>query len=113
MEGGFARDKTIIACLQFFLAPHDNEGKNPKPKKRPVAIGNSYGCAQTRCPDAEVQKQAVEALYAAGVLMVVSAGNSGPRCSTIDRPPTHYEVIFFFQYFNFQIEIICCWSYKL
>jgi serine protease AprX len=91
MEGGFARDKTIIDCLQWFLAPTDLSGRNPKPELRPVAIGNSYGCNPQRCPDSEVQKDAVEALWAAGVFMVVSAGNSGPGCSTVDRAPTHYE----------------------
>jgi subtilisin family serine protease len=90
MEGGFARDLTIISCLEWFLAPKDLEGKNPKPELRPVAIGNSYGCNPIRCPNSEVQKDAVEALYAAGVFMVVSAGNSGPRCSSVDRAPTHY-----------------------
>lgn len=33
----------IFHSLQFFLAPHDLEGKNPKPELRPVSIGNSYG----------------------------------------------------------------------
>jgi serine protease AprX len=110
MEGGFARDKTIISCLQFFLAPHDEQGKNPNPKLRPVSIGNSYGCNPTRCPDSEVQKQAVEALYASGVLMVVSAGNSGPRCSTIDRPPTHYEKSFVVGATNYNSTAIASFS---
>jgi serine protease AprX len=85
LEGGFVRDKTIIACLQFFLAPHNENGKNPDPRKRPIAIGNSYACPPTRCPDSEVQKDAVEALYSSGVMVVVAAGNDGPRCSSISK----------------------------
>jgi len=94
MEAGFARDKTIISCLQFFLAPTDLAGRDPKPELRPVAIGNSYGCNPIRCPDSEVQRASVEALHAAGVFMSVSAGNSGPGCSSVDRAPTHYEKSF-------------------
>jgi len=77
--------------LQFFLAPTNLKGENPRPELRPIAISNSYGCNPIRCPNPEIQRPSVEALTSAGVLFIVSAGNSGPRCSTIDRAPTHYE----------------------
>jgi subtilisin family serine protease len=37
---------------------------------------------------------AVQSLRAAGQLMVVSAGNEGPRCSTVDAPPAIYDEAF-------------------
>ena len=36
-------------------------------------------------------RAAVEAQEAAGIQMVVAAGNSGPSCSTVSDPPSFYE----------------------
>eukprot|EP01080_Neovahlkampfia_damariscottae_P004023 gene4023-7279_t len=95
LENGWTRPVQIMRCLQFFMAPHDSNGKNPNIKLRPISIGNSYHCPHhpSTCPDTEVFKDAIEALYEAGVLMVVSAGNRG-TCGSINEPPTHYEKSF-------------------
>jgi hypothetical protein len=76
----------------------DLQGKNPKKKLRPVAVGNSYGCPKSEgCGKfsdfflitlaVHTFTKAVENLRAAGVFMSVSAGNEGPMCSTIGSPP--------------------------
>lgn len=66
----------VSQFITFNFKATDLSGKNPKPELRPHAIGNSYGCNPIRCPNSEVQRDAVEALWASGVFMVVSAGNS-------------------------------------
>jgi len=86
--------ETFIACLQFFLAPTNVQGQNPDPTRRPHSTSHSYGCnAGLGCPNQEAMRPGSEALRAAGVYMMVSAGNSGPRCSTIDRQPCHYAAV--------------------
>jgi serine protease AprX len=94
MDGGVGRPQTYISCLQFFLAPHDLNGQNPKPELRPAAIGNSYGCPSSEFCDYTHLKRESEALRAAGVFMSVAAGNSGPGCGTVnDVPGIHESVI--------------------
>lgn len=68
-----------LKCLQFFLAPTKTNGQDPDPTKRPHITSHSY-----RCP-CNLQN-AVKALIAAGVEVVVAAGNSGPRCNTVTEP---------------------------
>ena len=87
MFGGFGSTESYLSCLEFFLAPTDLEGKNPKPELRPHVIGNSYGCPAAEGCSPTAFGRAVKALRAAGIFMSVSAGNEGPRCSTISAPP--------------------------
>jgi serine protease AprX len=82
---------TFLACLQFFLAPTDLDGKAPKPELRPHSTVHSYGCnAQLGCPGVRDLEDATNALRASGVLMVVCAHNQGSRCSSITRQPGLY-----------------------
>jgi serine protease AprX len=64
------------------------EGKNPNPDLRPHTTGHSYGCRISReaCDWAGFERS-LEALKAAGVMTVASAGNRGPRCNTVTGPP--------------------------
>jgi hypothetical protein len=77
----------------FFLihlqsAPHDLNGKNPKPELRPISTGHSYGCRSGSIPCRhDAWKQAVKALKASGQFVVASAGNAGSRCKTVRGPP--------------------------
>jgi serine protease AprX len=65
------------------LAPTDLGGNNPNPDLRPHATGHSYGCARQRCPDFEAIRDAVEALRASGIFVVVAAGNNGPMYASL------------------------------
>ena len=92
MDEGVGRPSTYIECLQFFLAPTDLDGNNPNPYLMPDAVGNSYTCPIGPPPGGETcvtdsLKVAVDNIRAAGVFMALSAGNSGPSCSSIDEPP--------------------------
>jgi len=91
MDNGVGTPVTYSECFQWFLAPTDLAGENPDPSRAPDVINNSWGCTpEEGCTNPNILRSVVEALRAAGILVVVSAGNSGPNCSTIDMPPTIY-----------------------
>jgi len=90
MDAGDGRPDTYIQCLEFFLAPFNLQRQNPNPDLRPVAIGNSYGCPRSEECEPNSLRQASDALRAGGVFMSVSAGNSGPGCSSVSDPPSLY-----------------------
>ncbi|PYK17524.1 MAG: hypothetical protein DME56_15055 [Verrucomicrobia bacterium] len=82
-----------IECMEFFLAPYPlnctpNEGD---PALAPDITTNSWGCpASEGCIVGDELQAAVEAQEAAGIQMVVAAGNSGSACSTVSDPPSFY-----------------------
>lgn len=77
------REEDALACLNYFLAPHDLEGNNPRPQLRPHVIGNSYGWESWAEVVGAGIDLAVRRLESAGTVMVFAAGNSGPACGTI------------------------------
>ncbi|OGV40467.1 MAG: hypothetical protein A2X46_07335 [Lentisphaerae bacterium GWF2_57_35] len=95
MDRGNGTPATYAECFQWFLAPTDLNDLNPDPAKAPDVINNSWGCPPFEgCTDPSVLKIVVESVRAAGIVVVVSAGNSGPGCSTVDNPPGIYEASF-------------------
>jgi serine protease AprX len=91
MDNGTGRPSSYIECLQFFLAPTDLQGKNPRPDRRPDVVGNSYACPPEELCGEGALKAAVDNMRAAGIFMAVAAGNEGPSCSSIIWPPAHYD----------------------
>jgi len=87
MDSGWGSPALYIGCLQWAIAPTDLTGANPNPLVRPHAIGNSYGCPTSEGCQWDTLHDVVEAVRAAGIVMAVSAGNSGSGCSTIYDPP--------------------------
>ncbi len=88
MDQGNGTPARYTECFQFFLAPTDHTGGNARPDLAAHVINNSWGCPVTEgCTDPNVLKAIVENVSAAGIVVVVSAGNSGPACSTISDPP--------------------------
>jgi subtilisin family serine protease len=79
-RSGSASAAGFLSCFQYFLAPTDFAGGNPKPEMRPDVTSHSYYCGSC---NAELIQRAVDALYKAGTVVVVAAGNSGPRCKSI------------------------------
>ncbi len=94
MERGYGTPFTYIECFQWFLAPTDLNNENPDPSKAPHVINNSWGCPPTEgcIPDNfELMNIVVNNLRAAGIVVVVSAGNDGSGCGTVYTPAAIYE----------------------
>ena len=95
MDQGNGTPARYTECFQFFLAPTDHNGANPRPDLAAHVISNSWGCpASEGCTDPLVLKAVVENVRAAGIVVVVSAGNSGPACSSISEVPAFYDASF-------------------
>jgi subtilisin family serine protease len=97
MDQGNGTPTTYLECFDFFLAPTDLGGQNPDPARAPHVINNSWGCPTSEgCNSGNwaTMRTAVENLGAAGVLVVVSAGNSGSSCSTVSDPPAFFDASF-------------------
>ncbi|MEL7247739.1 MAG: S8 family serine peptidase [Bacteroidota bacterium] len=91
MERGYGSPASYIECFDWFLAPTNLEGLEPDPDAAPHVISNSWHCPPMEgCnPDNfALMETAVDALRAAGVVVVVSASNDGPECSTVQNPAT-------------------------
>lgn len=89
MERGYGSPASYIECFEWFLAPTDLNGENPDPSKAPHVIANSWSCPEIEgCTPAnfETMQIAVDNLKAAGVAVVVSAGNSGSGCHSVSTP---------------------------
>ena len=97
MERGNGQLSTYLECFEFFLAPTDLDGNGADVSKAPHVINNSWFCSEEEGCNATnwlALKIAVENLKASGVVVVVSAGNSGPSCSTVTGPPALFEPSF-------------------
>jgi serine protease AprX len=91
MDVGNGTPARYIECMEFFLAPYPIGGGQGDPTKAPDITNNSWGCPATEGCAVNTLQAAVEAQAAAGIQMVVSAGNSGSGCSTVIDPPSFYE----------------------
>jgi len=94
MERGYGTPFTYIECFEWFLAPTDLNNENPDPLKAPHVINNSWGCPPVEGCDSsnyEIMNMVVNNLRAAGIVVVVSAGNDGSDCSTVYTPAAMYE----------------------
>lgn len=86
-----------LDCMQFMLAPYP-QGGNPlrdgDPARAAHVINNSWGCPPIEGCDANSLGPAVSALRAAGIFVVASAGNEGPRCGSVSDPIATYADAF-------------------
>lgn len=92
MEQGYGTLTTYTECFQWFLAPYAIGGNSSQgqPDSMPHVINNSWSCPPVEGCNAsnwEVMRVAIQNLKAAGCVVVVSAGNSGSNCSTVNSPP--------------------------
>lgn len=98
MDRGWGSPASYLDCFQWFLAPTDLKNQNPNPKLAPHVINNSWAC-----PDIEgcgpnnwkLMEKAIINLRAAGVVVVVSAGNSGSQgCGSVNDAPAFFPQSF-------------------
>src|SRR5213080_1987092 len=90
MDVGNGTPARYIECMEFFLAPYPIGGGQGDPTKAPDITINSWSCPSSEGCSANTLQAAVEAQAAAGIMMVVAAGNSGSACSTVVDPPSFY-----------------------
>jgi subtilisin family serine protease len=96
MDEGDGTLSTYLECFEWFLAPYpvDSTAAYGDPSKAPHVINNSWGCPPSEgCNSSNfsIMEQAVNTLKAAGIVVVVSAGNSGSGCGTVSSPPAIFE----------------------
>ena len=96
MEQGWGTPATYLECFEFFLAPYPLDGTpaGGQPDLAPHVVSNSWSCPPAEGCDAGVLESAVEALRQAGIVVVVSAGNEGPGCGSVENPPGLYQQSF-------------------
>lgn len=95
MNAGAGTLTSYVECFEFFLAPTDLNNGNANPAKAPHVINNSWGCTTGEgCNSSNfaTMETAVTNLRAAGVVVVVSAGNAFQTegCSSINTPAAIY-----------------------
>src|SRR5438128_780148 len=90
MDQGNGTPARYIECMEWFLAPYPIGGGQGDPTKAPDITINSWGCPTSEGCSPNTLQAAVEAQGAAGIMMVVAAGNYGSSCSTVTDPPSLY-----------------------
>jgi subtilisin family serine protease len=82
-DSGSGSDAAATECFEWDLAPWDLDGRNPRPDLAPDAVNISWGYG---AGGSSVFEDEIAALRAAGIIVVVSAGNAGPGCATLGSP---------------------------
>ncbi len=87
-----------LDCMQFMLAPYPQNGNaltDGDAARGAMVLNNSWGCPEVEGCDANALLPAVRALRAAGVFVVVSAGNDGLQgCGSVKDPLALYEDVY-------------------
>ncbi|MEK7253554.1 MAG: S8 family serine peptidase, partial [Bacteroidota bacterium] len=95
MERGWGSPATYIECFEWFIAPTDLANANPDPSKAPHVINNSWSCPPIEgCNSSNfaLMEMVVSNVKASGIVVVVSAGNSGGQgCGSINTPAAIFE----------------------
>ncbi len=96
MNQGAGTPASYMECFEFFLAPYPVGGTPAQgnPALAPDLTTNSWGCPPSEGCSAGTLQAGVEAQRAAGIMMVVAAGNSGSSCSTVVDPPAIYDAAY-------------------
>ena len=108
MERGNGSLQTYIEALDWFIAPTDTNDLNPNPDMSPDVINNSWYCSEEEGCNVDnwtLMQITVSNLKAAGVVVVASAGNSGPNCETIAFVPGMLDEAFSIGATDFQDTI--------
>jgi subtilisin family serine protease len=86
-----------LDCMQFMLAPFPQGGDpfaDGDPTRAADVLNNSWGCPEIEGCDPNALLSAADHLRDAGIFVVVSAGNDGPNCSTVEAPLSLYDSVF-------------------
>jgi subtilisin family serine protease len=95
MDRGVGTPARYTECFQWFLAPTNSAGANPDPSKSPDVITNSWDCPVSEgCTNPDTLKSIVQNVRAAGIAVIVSAGNGGAAgCNGVGVPQLYEDAI--------------------
>jgi subtilisin family serine protease len=97
LNRNLANPALYLDCMQFMLAPFPQDGDpltDGDPTLAADVMNNSWGCPELEGCDANALLAGADHLRDAGIFVVVSAGNDGPNCSTINAPLSLYDSVF-------------------
>lgn len=96
MDQGVGTPAMYIECLEWMMAPYPVGGTSVEgdPDLAPAVINNSWTCPPEEGCSWDTLQPIVENVRAAGIVVVASAGNAGPNCSTVSNPPAIYDASF-------------------
>ncbi len=97
MRRGVGNPASYAECMEYFLAPYPHGGDpftDGDVSMAPHVINNSWGCPEEEGCLPDTLEFTVDALRAAGIMMVVSVGNEGPACESAATPPGNYDGVF-------------------
>lgn len=97
LDRNLANPALYLDCMQFMLAPFPHGGdplKDGDPTKAAHVLNNSWGCPSIEGCDPNALLYAANNLRDAGIFVVVSTGNDGPNCETVESPLSLYDSAF-------------------
>lgn len=97
LDRNLANPALYLDCMQFMLAPFPHGGdplKDGDPTQAAHVLNNSWGCPTLEGCDPNALLYAVDNLRYAGIFVVVSTGNDGPSCETVESPLSLYDSVF-------------------
>jgi hypothetical protein len=97
LERNLGNPALYLDCMQFLFAPFPLNGdplRDGHPELGAHVLNNSWGCPVIEGCDPDALLAAVQALRAAGVFVVASAGNEGSACATVQSPIALYNEVF-------------------
>jgi len=97
LDRNLANPALYLDCMQFMLAPFPQDGdplRDGDPTLAADVLNNSWGCPELEGCDPNALLAAANHLRDAGIFVVVSTGNDGPSCSTVNAPLSLYDSVF-------------------
>ncbi len=97
LDRNLANPALYLDCMQFMLAPFPQGGdpfRDGDPTKAAHVLNNSWGCPTIEGCDPNALLYAANNLRSAGIFVVVSTGNDGPNCETVESPLSLYDSVF-------------------
>lgn len=97
LNRNLANPALYLDCMQFMLAPFPQDGDplvDGDPTLAADVLNNSWGCPELEGCDPNALLDAANHLRDAGIFVVVSTGNDGPNCSTVNAPLSLYDSVF-------------------
>ena len=97
LDRNLANPALYLDCMQFMLAPFPQGGDplfDGDPTKAVHVMNNSWGCPSIEGCDPNALLYAANNLRDAGIFVVVSTGNDGPSCETVESPLSLYDSVF-------------------